>query len=259
MGLTLRSGREFTEQDITATLLGRRRFRMINETMARQFWPDEDPLGKQIGGAEIIGIVKDSKYLSLGEAPRPYIYNPFADRGEGILHVRTAGEPALLISSVRGAVQTLDENMAIADVKTMSEHLQFALYIPRLTGSWLGLFGLLGLVLAVNGVYGVMTWFVNQRTQELGIRMALGAQARDILRLVLGQGVKLILAGLCLGLTIAFALTHLFSVLLYGVSATAPLAFAGITLLLALVAVLACWFPARRAARVDPMIVLRHE
>jgi predicted permease len=259
MGLKLHSGREFTEQDIAATFGGKRRFLIINETLARMFWPGEDPLGKQINGREIIGTVKDSKYISLGESPRPFAYHPFAAGGEGTLHVRSAGEPSALISAIRSEVHALDENMPIAEVKTMSEHLQFALFIPRLAGVWIGVLGLLGLALAVNGVYGVMTWFVNQSMRELGIRIALGAQVRDIIMLVLGQAMKMILAGLCLGLTIAIALTHLFSVLLYGVSATDPLTFTGITLLLALIALLACYFPTRRATRVDPMIALRHE
>jgi ABC-type antimicrobial peptide transport system permease subunit len=163
------------------------------------------------------------------------------------------------LAAVRGEVAALDKNLPLYDVKTMRLHLGLALLPARLAGSVLGVFGLVALILAAAGIYGVMAYSVAQRTREIGIRMALGANARDVLRLVTRQGMALALIGMVIGLTAALALTQLLKSLLFGVSATDPLTFVVITLLLMVVALLACWIPARRAAKVDPMIALRCE
>jgi putative ABC transport system permease protein len=175
------------------------------------------------------------------------------------LVVRTQGNPLGSLPAVRGEVATLDRNLPLYDVRTMRQHLGLVLLPARLAGSVLGVFGLVALTLAAAGVYGVMTYSVTQRTREIGIRMALGANTRDVLRLVARQGMTLVAIGMAIGLAAALALTQLLKSLLFGVSATDPLTFVAITLMLMFVALLACWIPARRATKVDPMIALRVE
>jgi predicted permease len=264
MGIPLLQGRDFTMQDDPQSP----RVVIINKTFARRFWPGQNPIGKRLrrGGPdqplwEVIGVAKDGKYWSLGEDPQPFFYVPMVReyRSNAALVVRTTGDPRGLIHAIRRAVQQLDANLPVYDAKTMSEHMRLSLF-PLRTGAWFaGSFALLALALAGLGIYGVMAYAVSQRTREIGIRMALGAQASNVLKLIVRQGMTLALIGLIIGLAGAIALTRLMSSVLYGVSANDLVTFAAVTLLLALVVLIACYVPARRATKVDPMVALRYE
>ncbi len=240
---------------------------IINEAMARRFWPNEDAIGKRFKffgddfQEEVIGIARNSDVVNLGEDPRPVAYLPLLQNyaANVTLHVRTNGDPAAVLGTVRREVQALDPNLPLVAVSTISEVLGQALYGPRMGATLLAIFGLLALVLASVGIYGVLAYSVSQRTHEIGLRMALGAQTGDVLKLVLKQGMVLVMAGVGMGLVASLALTHLISQLLFGVTAVDPITFAGTALLLAGVALLASYIPARRATKVDPMIALRHE
>jgi putative ABC transport system permease protein len=267
--IQLLQGRTFQNQD-NANAPG---VALINEAFARRYWPGQQPLGKriQMGAVRsgvndapyttVVGVVKDGKYATLGEEATPFIYLNLAQNygPSPTLIVRTRGNPLDSLPAVRGEAAALDKNLPLYDVKTMRQHLGLALLPARLAGSVLGVFGLVALTLAAAGIYGVMAYSVAQRTREIGIRMALGANARDVLRLVARQGMTLVLIGMAIGLAAALAMTQLLKSLLFGVSATDPLTFGAIALLLAAVALLACWIPARRATKVDPMVALRRE
>ncbi|HMB30112.1 MAG TPA: ABC transporter permease, partial [Blastocatellia bacterium] len=262
--IPLLQGRTFQQQD-NANAPG---VALVNESFARRYWPGQPPLDKHIqmgdarnGAITVIGVVKDGKYATLGEDATPFIYlNLTQNFGlSPTLVVRTQGDPLGSLLAVRGEVATLDKNLPLYDVKTMRQHLGLVLLPARLAGSVLGVFGLLALTLASAGVYGVMAYSVAQRTREIGIRMALGANARDVLRLVARQGMTLVAIGMAIGLAAALAMTQLLKSLLFGVSATDPLTFVAVTLMLMLVALLACWIPGRRATMVDPMVALRRE
>jgi predicted permease len=271
IGTPFLRGRDFTERDGEESAPG---VVIINETMARRLWPGQDPIGKRfkvdrtnhLYEMEVIGVVKDSKYVFLYEEPRPFMYFVMSQMPQNYqapitLHIHTADKPTSFVAAVREQIRTLDANLPIYDVTTMAAHIRDGkAFLPaRLGASLVGAFGLLGLVLAVVGIYGVVCYFVAQRTHEIGIRMALGARPRDVLRLVVGQGMILVLIGVAIGLATCFGVTRVLSSLLYGVSATDPATFAGISLLLAGVALLACYIPARRATKVDPMVALRYE
>jgi macrolide transport system ATP-binding/permease protein len=267
--IPLLQGRTFQQQDI-ANGPG---VALVNEAFARRYWPGQPPVGKriQMGVARsgindspyltVIGVVKDGKYATLGEDATPFIYLNLAQNFvlSPTLIARTQGDPLHLLPAVRGEVAALDKNLPLYDVKTMRQHLGLALLPARMAGSVLGVFGLVALALGAAGIYGVMAYSVAQRTREIGIRMALGANTRDVLRLVVRQGMTLVAIGMAIGLAAALALTQLLKSLLFGVSATDPLTFAVIASLLIFVALLACWIPARRATKVDPMIALRCE
>jgi len=264
MGIRLPQGRDFTMRDDKEES----RFAIVNETYAHRFWPGQNPIGKHLsrGGPdgqrfEVIGVVKDGKYWTLGEDPRPFVYFSMAREYQTVvsLVVNTSVESQSMINTVRREVERLDANLPLFDVKTMSEHLRFSL-LPLRAGAWVaGSFALLALALAGLGVYGVMAYSVSQRTREIGLRMALGARGGDVMRLVVRHGMRLALIGLLIGLAGALALTRLMSSVLYGVSATDVVTFAGVTLLLGSVVLIACYLPARRAAKVDPMIAIRCE
>ncbi|MFY9609329.1 MAG: ABC transporter permease [Blastocatellia bacterium] len=246
---------------------------MINEAFARRYWPGQDPIGKRIqrgvgrSGSNdspylaVVGVVKDGKYATLGEEATPFFYLNLAQDylSAPTLIVRTRGNPFDCLPAVRNEVAALDKNLPLYDVKTMREHLGLALLPARLAGSVLGVFGLVALLLAASGIYGVMAYAVAQRTREIGIRMALGARAVDVLKLVVRQGMTLVVIGVVIGLTGAFFLTRLLESFLFGVTSTDPATFAAIALLLVAVALAACFVPARRATRVDPMVALRYE
>jgi predicted permease len=267
MEIPLLRGRAFTERDNRDAPL----VAVVNEAFARRFFPGDDPLEKAIGKrfsreragplAEIVGVVKDGKYFSLGEAPQPYVYFPiFQDySGDVTLIARSVTDTSALLAALRREVNALDATLPVYEVKTMEEHLGFSLFPMRVAAAMSGSFGLLALALAAIGIYGVMAYAVSQRTREIGIRIALGAQESDVLRLVAGRGLTLVAIGLLIGLIAALLLTRFMESLLFGVSATDPLTFAVITSLLTFVALLACWIPARRATKVDPMIALRCE
>jgi macrolide transport system ATP-binding/permease protein len=267
MGIPLLAGREFNRQDSEGAPL----VVIVNETMARRFWQGpQSALGRRLrlmgrGNVlgpyyEVVGVAKDSKYRSLGEEPQSFFYvSALQDyRQQMVLQVRTVGEPSLLRSAVRDRVLALDKGLMV-EVATMRENLAASFLPARVAAVVLGLVGLFGLSLAVVGIYGVVSYAVSQRTGEIGLRMALGAESRDILRLVIRQGLKLTLIGVGVGATLALALSRLLSRLLVGVSAADPVTFLAVPLLLTAVAVFACWIPARRATKVDPMIALRRE
>jgi predicted permease len=259
-------GRAFADADgETAPLVA-----IVNETMAKHFWPGENPVGKHfslIGDAgpfvEVVGVARDGKYRTLAEDPEPYFYVPLAQNftSERVLQIRSALPPESLIPEVQHEILSLDAAAPIEEVQTMKESLGGALgyFIFRLGASVAAAMGLLGLLLAVVGVYGVVSYAATQRTQELGIRMALGARPREILTLLLKQGARLVAAGLLFGLAGAWALTRVMSSMLFGVSPSDPLTYVSVAALLSSITLLACWIPAHRAMRVDPMVALRYE
>jgi putative ABC transport system permease protein len=210
---------------------------------------------------EVIGVTKTGKYRNLREDPLPLMYFPLSQqyRSRVTMFIRAAGDPARLTSALRAEVQKLDKTVPLFDVKTLDEHLGRALGQERTNASLIGGFALLALVLAAIGIYGVMSYSVTQRTREIGIRLALGAPRSGVLRLVVGHGMTLTFIGLAIGLAAAFTLTRVISTLLYGVSATDPSTFVGVPVMLAAVALAACYLPARRAVKVDPMVALRYE
>ncbi len=264
MGTRLLQGREFTDLDLE----GAPRVVIVNESFARRFWPGQNPIGKQfrLGRAEatpveVVGVAQDGKYANLGEDPKSFVYRPLWQSflGSSTIIVRSSGDPQRMLAAVRGELQQIDPHLPIATAKTMTEHMSFPLLPARAAATTLGSFGLLALALAAIGLYGVMSHAVSRRIREIGIRIALGAQGGDVLRLIVSQGMRLVLLGIALGLAGALALTRVMKSLLMSVSPTDPLTFAGTACLLAFVAFLACYLPARRATRVDPLIALRHE
>jgi putative ABC transport system permease protein len=269
MNIPLIKGRYFDGRDVRDAA----QVAIIDETMARKFWAHEDALGKRISMSfqrdpqgnpiwrEIVGVVGHVKHEGLeSETPAQY-YLPLGQlpARNVFLVVRATAEPTSLTAAVRGAIRAVERELPVFRITTMEQMVSASMAQRRFLMVLLGVFALVAVILASVGLYGVMSYSVAQRTHEIGIRMALGAQVRDVLRLVIGQGMKLVLLGVGIGLASALALTRLMKTLLYDVSATDPLTFAVIALLLALVALLACWIPARRATKVDPMIALRYE
>jgi putative ABC transport system permease protein len=263
LGIRLASGREFNDYDSK----GAPPTVIINQTLARRLWPDQDALGRRIkitsekDPLTVIGIAPDVKYRSLLDASKPYFYLPLYQKLNywTTLQARTADDPMLFVNSVRQALRDIDSNVFISDVSTINGQIDAALAQTRMTATFAGLLGGIALLLALTGLYGLMAYSVTQRTQELGIRMALGARPADVLYLVLRQGLKLALTGVAAGLVITFALTRLMTSLLYGVSATDPLTLIMTATSLACIAALACYLPARRATRVNPLEALRHD
>jgi putative ABC transport system permease protein len=267
LGIPLLAGRNFTEADRA----DKPQVVVINESFARRFFPHESPLGKRmkIGGPErpnnpwmeIVGVVGDVKYAGLDVAAEPahYEYYQQVPWSGTYIVVRSSLEPQPLASSVRQAVWSLDRDLPIANVHTMEDLLSESVARARFRTFVFLVLGTLAIVLAVTGIYGVISYLVSQRTREIGIRVALGAQRRTVLKLIIRQGMSLALVGAAIGLVAAFVLTRLMRGLLYGVEATDPLTFASITILLLLVSVAACWIPARRAAKVDPLVALRDQ
>jgi predicted permease len=254
-------GRDFDERDQE----GAPGVVIINETMARRYWPGGDALGRRLklnkDWLEIIGIAKDVKNRSLSERPQPFLYLPLLQdyRSNMILVARTAIEPRKMFQSVRAEVSALDPGIPMFDTKTLEEHVGISLFLQRMAATLLSIFGMLALSLAAIGLYGVMAYSVSQRTRELGIRIAVGAKQGDVLKLVVGQGLMLGVVGIVAGLITALVVTRFSAHLLYGVSAVDPVTFAVIGLLLLAVALVASYLPARRATKVDPMIALRTE
>ncbi|MEP6820304.1 MAG: ABC transporter permease [bacterium] len=264
METPLLRGRDFTEADRK----GAPGVVVINETLAATLWPGEDALGKRVGVngpeglfLEVVGVARDGKYRSLGEAPHPYIYQPVLQSYDPkmTLVVRTTGEPQSVANAVREQIRGLDANLPVADVKTFREQLNLSLFPSRVAAWTLGGFGVLALLLAAIGIYGVVSYSVAQRTREIGVRMALGAKRKDVLGLVLGEGLFVIALGLALGLLLAFAATRVIAGFLYGIGATDPLTFVSVPLVLGFVALVASYVPAQRATTVDPLVALRHE
>ena len=266
IGTPLVAGRDLTEQDQE----GKTRSAVVNETFARKFFPGANPikiaLGKQFRTSpegqpwQIVGVARDGKYWTIGEDPQAFVWFPIRDQlSYNHLLVRTSAKPETLIGAIRAEFRNLDPNLPVTDVKTLTEHMSLSLFPARAFASLLSAFGLLALTLAAIGIFGVMSYAVSQRTREIGVRIALGAGAKDIFKLVIGRGLSLTLIGVGVGLALAVVGTRFLSSLLYNVSAVDPLTFVGVTLLLVAVAFLACYFPARRAMKTDPMVALRHD
>ena len=271
MGIPVVKGRDFTSRDDlnAAPVL------IINETLARQYFPNEDPIGTRMapgfstipvrdddsGMREIVGVVADVKHQNLQGATQPEIYFPQSQMPMGAMTVvmRTAGDPRPLQRAVRGVVQSLDKNAPVYTVRTVEEILDRSVATPRFNTLLLGLFAAVALMLTTVGLYGVMSCSVSESTQQIGIRVALGAQRSDVFRLIVGRGALLAIAGIVIGLAAAFGLTRLMSGLLFGVGSTDPWTFIGVAVLLLCVAAAACYVPARRAMNVDPMVALRHD
>jgi putative ABC transport system permease protein len=266
MGIPLAQGRAFTALDGPNTPS----VAIVNETFVKRYFPNEDPIGKRFTfgdpGPEaqwitIVGVVHDTKRQGIDQPIRIESWMPLAQSPAGSMDVvlRTTGDPLALSNAAREAVWSIDRDLPIPKIQTMEQNLSSRVAQRRLNMLLLGLFALVALLLAAVGIYGVMSYAVTQRTNEIGIRTALGAQTSDVLRLVVGEGMKLALAGVAIGLIATFALTRLMASLLFGVSASDPITFATIAALLIGVALLACLIPARRATKVDPMVALRYE
>ncbi len=263
LGVPLIRGRAFTtsdDADAPPVLL-------VNREAAERFWPGQDPVGKRMQNTangpwiEVVGVVATGRYRNVREDPLPYVYVPLSQfyQPTMTLAVRTMSEPAALLPSVRSEVRRLDATMPLFGVETLEDHLDAALSQERSTATMISALGALALLIAAVGIYGVMSYTVSQRTQELGIRTALGARSTDVLSLMLGHGFRLALAGVIVGTVASLALSRLVTGFVVGVSPTDPLTFVGVAMLLTVVALLASLIPARRAARVDPMKALRYE
>lgn len=267
MTIPLLSGRNLSDQD-TATTPGAV---VISETMARRFWPNEDAIGKRIATRrvrsdadwiQVVGVVKDVRQFELTAEPRPQMYLTYRQAGffdARDLVVKTHVDPTSMAATVRRAVWEIDKDQPVSNIQTMDQILAESIERQRFSMLLLAIFAVVALVLAGVGIYGVMSYSVAQRTHEIGIRMALGAQTSAVLKLAVSYGMKLVIVGIVIGLIAAFALTRVMSTLLFGVTATDPATFTLISLLLVLVAAVASYIPARRATKVDPIIALRYE
>jgi putative ABC transport system permease protein len=264
--IPLVAGRNFSERDTgTAPPVI-----IISESLARRFFADQQPLGKRIKPgdyesrapwATVVGVAKDVKHTALEQETRPQIYFPYQQKLWGILTIvaRSKSDSKSLSAAMRQAVWEVDKDQPITSLRMMEEYLADSVSQKRFNATLLAAFAVVAMLLAAVGIYGVMSYTVTQRTHEIGIRIALGAKQRDVFKIVVGQGLKLTLVGVAVGLTAAFALTRLMGSLLYNVSATDPATFAVISIVLAGVALAACAVPARRATKVDPMVALRYE
>jgi len=266
MGIPIVMGRDVNAADTSDT----NRVTIIDERLAREYWPNESPLGKRIrfGPPEdnepwhtIVGVVGEVRHQRLDTVTRMTVYLPYQEipAGRMTLAVRTTTNPTSLAAAVRDQVRELDRQQPVMNVQTMETVINTSVWQSRLYTMLFGVFGIVALILATVGIYGVMSYTVAQRTREIGLRMALGARSQDVLRLVVGQGAWLTAIGVGIGIGASLALTRLMSSLLFSTSATDPLTFALTALGLAGVALGACFIPARRAAKVDPMVALRYE
>jgi macrolide transport system ATP-binding/permease protein len=260
------AGRDFTYADDDAAP----RVAVVNETLARRFWPGKSAVGQRLRpygrGAnvrdviEVVGVVRDSTYVTVGEAPRPFLYRPLAQAYTPrlTLLVRSAGMPSSVLSTLKQEVRAVDPGLAVFNIATLTEATSVSLLPARIAGSLLGGLGILALALAALGIYGVLSFLVRSRTREIGIRVALGARPSAVAAMVVRQAMTWTVGGALIGIALAFLLTRFLETLLYGISPTDPLTYGGVTLLLALVACIAALIPAVRASRLDPLAALRH-
>jgi len=257
-------GRNFDDRDKRKT----QRVVIINQRMAQSLWPGESAVGKRIfigadsrEAIEVVGVVKTGKYRALAEDPRMFMYYPLSQRQPGImtLVVRTSGDPRNFVGAVRNEVQQIDRSVPLSAIKTVPEHMTWPLWGPNMAATLSLAFGVIALLLSSVGLYSVMAYVVSQRTREVGIRMALGASRRDVLKMITTQGMRFALIGSCLGLLLALALAKVLSSLLIGISSYDFTTFAIVFTLLTIVALIACYLPARRATKVDPLVALRYE
>jgi putative ABC transport system permease protein len=244
---------------------------IVNQAFVKRYFPGEDPIGKRMRFTfnpkapymEIVGVAGDIAEIDLAAAPPPILYTP-NDQGPNtfaIFLVRTAGDPSAFIGAVRTALRQLDPQLAVIIAQPLEQVANDspAVFLRRYPSYLIGIFAVVALILAVTGLHGLISYSVVQRTREIGIRMALGAQASDVLKMVLRQGLAAVMAGIVIGIVAALALTRLMASLLYGVTPTDALTFASVALILTAVAIFACVLPARRATRVDPIVALRHD
>jgi predicted permease len=261
--LPLASGRDFTDQDSKET----QRVIIVNQTFADRYWPGQEPIGKQVisdltnESFTVVGIARNAKYNQLNETPIPFVYLPLYQvyRAGMTINARVSGDPLTFAKSVDQVIHELNPDVVVFDITTLDLRRQLSTIGVRIGGTFVGAFGVLALVLAAIGVYGVTSYTTNQRTHEIGIRVALGASRADVLRLILGRGIALTVLGLVIGLGMSFGVTRFLQSLLLGVSSTDALTFVAVALLLSAVVLVACFIPARRAMRVDPMQALRYE
>jgi predicted permease len=261
--IPLVEGRDFTSQDSKDS----QRVVIVNQAFANRYWPKQEALGKQLSSDlthewfTVIGVARDSKVGTLTEKPTPFVFLPLSQvyRATMIIHARVAGDPFAYAKTFERTIHELNPDLVVYDVNSLEESEQLFSFPQRIAGTFVGAFGLLALVLAAVGIYGVTAYTTRQRTHEIGIRMALGASKEHILRLVLGHGLRLVFVGVAVGLAASFALTRYLGSLLLGVTSTDALTFSSVALVLCAVALLACFLPARRAMRVDPMVALRYE
>jgi predicted permease len=265
LGIAIVEGRGFTDQDTSASP----KVAIVSQAMARFYWPEQDVIGKRFKTAadgpffQVVGVTRDEKHIFIGEGPRPYVYFPITQdfHAAFVVSLHSNSDPAALMMALSATVQDLDPDLPLYNVETMPDHLNhgIAFLFVRIGAAFAGVFGLLALVLATVGIYGTVSYSVNRRTREIGIRMAMGAGRGQVLGLIFRQGALLVAGGVAIGLPLAFVGTRLLASLLYGVSATDAVTFAGVGALLALVTFVASFVPARRAATVDPMVALRYE
>jgi predicted permease len=261
MQIPVIEGREFTAEDKE----GSQAVAVVNQEFVRRYWPGQDAIGKKLSADgltfTVIGVARDCDYNNLHEAKEPFFYVPiYQDYARGpVIHMRVAGDPLTYTATLEKAIHELNADMPVLDESTLATRVQVASTGSRIAGTFVGAFGVLALVLAAIGIYGVIAYTTRERTHEIGIRLALGAQRRDVLRLVLLQGMQLTIAGLVMGVALALMLTRFLQKILFGVTATDVITYAGVAALLAIVALAACWIPAWRAMRVDPMVALRYQ
>jgi putative ABC transport system permease protein len=259
MEIPLLRDRDFTQRDNE----NGPQVAIVNDSFASRFWKGEDPIGKRVeygtGWVTVVGVARDSRYRRLVEPPSPMLFRPVLQsyQPSSYIHVRTGTDPRALAPAVQGVVRSLDPNLPVFNIQTLEAHISASSFQQRLAGSLLGVFGMLALTLAAVGLYGVISYAVGQRTREIGIRIALGAQEGDILRLVVRLGVGLAMFGV--GLAAAVALSRLLTGLLFGITPTDPVTYFAVAAMLVSVALLASYIPALRATRIDPMAALRYE
>ncbi|HEX3187366.1 MAG TPA: ABC transporter permease [Pyrinomonadaceae bacterium] len=264
MDIPILDGRDFDDRDHAKS----QRVVIVNQQMANTLWPGESAVGKRIfigaesrDAIEVVGVVKTGKYNTLAEDPKPFFYYPMSQRRPGsmALVMRTNVDPRGLAGSLRKEVQNIDRSVPVSSVKTMTEHLTYALWAPNMAASFSLAFGVLAILLSAVGLYSVMAYVVSQRTREVGIRMALGANRADVLKMITAQGMRLAVIGVALGLLLSLGLARALSSLLIGVSGYDVTTFVIVSVLLVLVAFIACYLPARRATKIDPLVALRYE